>query len=504
MPKNSDLQGGLFANEDESGLSNKANKPKHPLFRHDFVKAGVEEAAAGPLAQLKAENEKREAADKVAQAEASPPKIDFSVPLSARMRPRTLDEYVGQKHLVGPGRVLRRLLESGSLPSMILWGPPGTGKTSLARLLTAGAKAAFVPMSAVTAGVSEVRRIVAEAKERWRLMKRRTIVFLDEIHRFNKAQQDVVLPHVEDGSIILVGATTENPSFQVVAPLLSRCRVFTLSALSPQDIALLLRRALNDQERGLGNFNVKASDELLETLAGVCTGDARTALNILEEAVNSLEADDNGERVLTEAHIAEVMGRPNLRHDRAGESHYDTISALIKSVRGSDPDGAIYWLARLLEAGEDPLFIARRLVILASEDVGLADSQGLVVAMAAQQAVHFVGMPEGFYPLAHAALYLALAPKSNSVGNAYMAAAQAVRQSPGEPVPLHLRNAPTKLMKNIGYAKGYRYAHDYPNHYVKQQFLPDALEGSQFYQPGQLGYEKKLAVWLEHLRSSQD
>ena len=285
---------------------------------------------------------------------------------------------------------------------------------------------------------------------------------------------------------------------------MSRCRVFTLSALSSQEIALLLRRALNDKERGLGNFKVQASDELLETLAQACTGDARTALNILEEAVNSLEADPNGERLLTQAHIAEVMGRPNLRHDRAGESHYDIISALIKSVRGSDPDGAVYWLARLLEAGEDPLFVARRLVILASEDVGLADSQGLVVAMAAQQAVHFVGMPEGFYPLAHAALYLALAPKSNSVGKAYTAAAQAVRQSPGQPVPLHLRNAPTQLMKNIGYAKGYRYAHDYPNHYVKQQFLPDALKDSQFYQPGQLGYEKKLAVWLEHLRSSQE
>ena len=421
-------------------------------------------------------------------------------PLSARMRPRDLNEYVGQEHLVGEGCLLRRLLEADSLPSIILWGPPGTGKTSLARLMSKSTKASFVQLSAVTAGVGEVRKVIQEAKERWRLLRRRTLLFLDEIHRFNKAQQDVVLPHVEDGSIILVGATTENPSFQVIAPLLSRCRVFTLRALTADNITVLLRRALADPERGLGKLHVEASPELLEVLAKACAGDARTAINALEEAVNSLAPDQEGRRVLTEKRLAEALGRPNLRHDRVGDYHYDTISAFIKSVRGSDPDAAVYWLARMLEAGEDPLFVARRLVILASEDVGLADSQGLVVAMAAQQAVHFVGMPEGFYPLAHATLYLALAPKSNSVGNTYMAAAAAVRENPQEPVPLHLRNAPTKVMKELGYAKGYQYAHDYPEHYVEQQFLPDILQGQHFYQPGHLGYEKKLAVWLEHLR----
>lgn len=424
----------------------------------------------------------------------------FLEPLAARMRPRTLEEYVGQRHLIGPGRVLRRLLDCDRLPSMILWGPPGTGKTSLARLMSASAKGHFIALSAVTAGVAEVRKVVAEAKGRWNLTRVRTVLFLDEIHRFSKSQQDVILPHVEDGTITLVGATTENPSFQVVGPLLSRCRVFTLYALSEEEITVLLKRALQDEERGLGKLSVTASSEVLSALASACGGDARSALNALEEACNSLTPDSQGKLCLTLEHVAETLGKKAAHHYRAGEGHYDIVSAMIKSIRGSDPDAALYWLARLLEGGEDPLFIARRLVILASEDVGLADSQGISVAIAAQQAVHFVGMPEGYYPLAHAALYLALAPKSNSVGMSYERAMAAVRSDPGAPVPLHLRNAPTKLMEQLGYGRGYRYAHDYPEHFARQNYLPDSLQGQRFYQPGGLGMERKLALWLAHLR----
>ena len=421
-------------------------------------------------------------------------------PLAARMRPRSLEEYVGQRHLVGPGRVLRRLLDYDRLPSMIFWGPPGTGKTSLARLLATLTKGRFIALSAVTAGVAEVRKVVAEVQGRWNLARVRTVLFLDEIHRFSKSQQDVILPHVENGTVTLVGATTENPSFQVVGPLLSRCRVFTLNALDTEDIKILLRRALEDEERGLGKLKVRADDDVLLGLAAACGGDARASLNCLEEACNSLIPNEQGILILTHDRVAETLGKNVARHYRAGEGHYDIISAMIKSIRGSDPDAALYWLARLLEGGEDPLFIARRLVILASEDVGLADSHGLSVAVAAQQAVHFVGMPEGYYPLAHAALYLALAPKSNSVGMSYGRALEAVRNDPGAPAPLHLRNAPTKLMENLGYGQGYRYAHDYPEHFVKQNYLPDKLQGQRFYEPGGLGMERRLALWLSHLR----
>lgn len=429
---------------------------------------------------------------------------DIKGPLPARMRPRSFDEYVGQEHLVGPGRVLRRLVDSDRLPSMILWGPPGTGKTSLASLLAHLTRGNFVALSAVTVGVAEVRKVVAEAKERWRLLRRHTILFLDEIHRFSKSQQDVVLPHVEDGTITLVGATTENPSFQVIAPLLSRCRVFVLKALKPAQLVTLLQRSLSDSERGLGGQGLEMADDTCLALAEACAGDARMALNALEEVANSVKADDEGKRVITKERLAEALGRPSLRHDRAGESHYDIASALIKSIRGTDPDGALYWLARLLEGGEDPLFIARRLVILASEDVGLADPHALPLAMAAQQAVHFVGMPEGYYPLAEAALYLALAPKSNSVGMSYQRAVEAVHRDPGAPVPMHLRNAPTKLMESLGYAKGYKYAHDYPHHYVRQDFLPENVQGTQFYNPGRIGYEARIAARWEALARGED
>lgn len=485
----SDWQGGLFGlAEDKGADKGRAEAEAGP------VAEGAEAAFSSPAAGEKPPGSGRSGRESAG---------DFKEPLSARMRPRSLEEYVGQGHLVGPGKMLRRLLEADSVPSLILWGPPGTGKTTLAQIISAHTKASFVPVSAVMSGVADIRREIAEAKKRWSLLRRRTLLFIDEIHRFNKAQQDCLLPHVEDGTVILIGATTENPSFQVVSPLLSRCRVLVLEALSTEDIMLLLRRALEDRERGLGEEEIEADEGVLRSLAEVSGGDARCALNTLEEAAEGARPDRDGRKVLSAELVAEALQRPRLRHDRSGESHYNIISAMIKSIRGSDPDAAVYWLSRLLESGEDPMFVARRLVILASEDVGLADPQALNVAVSAQQAAHFVGMPEGFYPLAEAALYLALAPKSNSVGEAYRAALRAAERYPGAAVPLHLRNAPTKLMKECGYAGGYKYAHDYPDHYVRQQFLPDELEGSSFYKGGNLGYEKKLAAWLRYLREER-
>jgi putative ATPase len=411
-----------------------------------------------------------------------------TAPLAARMRPRTLDEFVGQGALLAPGRALRTVIERDTVPSMILWGPPGSGKTTLAEVVAARTGAYFERISAVNAGVADLRRVVNEAKVRRRSGKA-TILFIDEIHRFNKAQQDAVLPAVEDGTVTLIGATTENPSFEVNSALLSRARVFVLEALSDDDVGEIVDRALRDTERGLGAKELTLDDDARALLIGFANGDARTALNALDLAAGAVPQE--GRRIEAGV-VREAMQRRQARYDRAGDLHYDTISALIKSVRASDPDAALYWLARLIDGGEDPLFIARRLVIAASEDVGLADSMGLQVAIAAQQAVHFVGLPEGFYALAHATLYLANAPKSNSVGRGYGAAMTDVQETRNEPVPLHLRNAPTHLMRQLGYGKGYHYAHD--DYDVVTECLPPNLQGRRYYAPGKQGAEADVAA----------
>jgi putative ATPase len=402
-------------------------------------------------------------------------------PLAARMRPRTLDEYVGQEDIVGPGRALRRAIESDTVPSMILWGPPGTGKTTLAEIVANTTGAHFEKLSAVSAGVADLRRVVAEAQAR-RVGGRRTVLFVDEIHRFNKAQQDAVLPYVEDGTLTLIGATTENPSFEVNSALLSRSRVFVLDQLSDENVATLVDRALADPVRGLAAKHATIDDDARETLIRYANGDARTALSALEFAAATAPQTGDGRRI-DRALIMEAMQKRGSTYDKGGDQHYDVVSAFIKSVRASDPDAAVYWLARMIDGGEDPLFIARRLVILASEDVGLADPQAIQVAIAAQQAVHFIGLPEGFYPLAHATLFLARANKSNSVGRAYGAAMHDVQETRNDPVPLHLRNAPTGLMKRLGYGKDYHYAHD--DYAVRQENLPENLRGRRYYEPGE-------------------
>lgn len=404
-----------------------------------------------------------------------------SEPLAARMRPRTLDEFVGQEHIVGAGHALRRAIETDTVPSLILWGPPGTGKTTLAEIIARMTGAHFASLSAVSAGVADLRKVVAEAQHR-RALGKRTVLFIDEIHRFNKAQQDAVLPYVESGVVTLIGATTENPSFEVNSALLSRSRVFVLRALSDENVGALVDRALADEERGLGKLPVRLEPEARAALVTLSNGDARSALGTLEFAAAAAPLDAEGTSIVTPAVIADAMQRRAISYDKGGDQHYDVISAFIKSMRASDPDAAVYWLARMIDAGEDPLFIARRLVILASEDVGLADSRAISLAIAAQQAVHFIGMPEGFYPLAHATLYLARAPKSNSVGRAYSAAMRDVEGTRNGPVPLHLRNAPTGLMKELGYGKDYHYAHD--DYSIKQENLPENLRDRTYYSPG--------------------
>ena len=420
-----------------------------------------------------------------------------SMPLAARMRPQTFAEFVGQEHLVAEGRVLRKCIEADQLPSMVFWGPPGSGKTTLAHIIANVSRAHFSPLSAVSAGVADLRRVVEEAKKRLKSSGRRTILFVDEIHRFNKAQQDVVLPFVENGIVTFIGATTENPSFEVISPLLSRCRVFRLNLLSDEDGRLILERAIKDAERGLGKSHIAISEEALRHLVTISNGDARVALNALEMATSATLPDDNDLRSIDLSAVEEALQHRALLYDKSGDQHYDLISALHKSLRGSDPDASLYWLGRMLEAGEDPLYIARRLVRFASEDVGVADPQALVIAVAVQQAVHFVGLPEGNLALAEAVIYLATAPKSNSLYQAYSRVQKDVQQGRNEPVPLHLRNPVTDLMRRMGHGRGYKYAHDQPDHFVKQQNLPASLQGKRYYVPTEQGYEKGIADRLK-------
>jgi putative ATPase len=422
-----------------------------------------------------------------------------SQPLAERMRPKTLDEFTGQKALLGPGKALRTQIERDDIGSMILWGPPGCGKTTLARLIARMTHSEFIAFSAVLTGIKEIKDVMAAA-EHTRRAGRRTIVFVDEVHRFNKAQQDAFLPHVEAGNIILIGATTENPSFEVIAPLLSRTRVYVLQALSTEQIEALLQRAIADRERGLGNEAIEMSEEAIQHIAVFSGGDARAAYNTLEAAVRAVQPDSNGRRLITRELFAELLQRKFLLYDKSGEEHYNLISALHKSVRNSDPDASLYWLVRILESGEDPLYIARRLVRMASEDIGLAEPGALAVTVAAMQAADFVGPPEGNLALAQAAVYLSLAPKSNAVYTGYGAVTADLESTRAEPVPLHLRNAPTGLMKNIGYGKGYQYAHDREDKVTDMACLPDSLAGKIYYHPTDQGFEARLRQRLEEIR----
>ncbi len=416
-----------------------------------------------------------------------------AAPLADRMRPRSLAEFVGQRHLVGEGSYFRELLEAGELPSLILWGPPGSGKTTLARIMAASSGKRFATLSAVSSGVKELRELVAAADEALRYEGKGTLLFIDEIHRFNKAQQDALLPHVETGTVTLVGATTENPSFEVIAPLLSRAKVMVLEALTLDDVRAIVRAALEDRERGLGAQKIQADVGSLELLASLASGDARAALNLVEAAARILARRRVAERTLTAALVKEVAQRRDLKYDRAGEEHFNIISALHKSLRGSDADASLDWLGRMLEAGEDPLYVARRLVRFASEDVGLADPQALAQAVAAFQAVDFIGMPEGALALAQACVYLALAPKSNALCEAYGAATRDIAERPSYPVPIHLRNAPTPLMKELGYGREYRYPHEFANALVLQSYLPPELEDRAYYRPTARGFEAELS-----------
>jgi putative ATPase len=452
---------------------------------------------------------------------------DAPRPLADRMRPRTLEEYVGQEHLIGPGKPLRAQVDRDDTGSLIFWGPPGTGKTTLAKIIASLTKAEFIEFSAVLAGIKEIKQVMADA-ERARQYGTRTIVFIDEIHRFNKAQQDAFLPHVEKGNIRLIGATTENPSFEINSALLSRCRVYVLKPLTEEQIVLLLRRALADHERGLGEMNLAAADDVLRKIASYTSGDARSAYNVLEVAAglatagltkppllardarpfdsaqgnNEAPAEKNSQsaREITDEIVRDALQKRILLYDKSGEEHYNLISALHKSVRNSDPDAALYWLGRMLEAGEDPLYVARRVVRMAVEDIGLADPNALALCMAARDAVDFIGMPEGNLALAQAVVYLSVAPKSNALYTAYGDVLKDVEQTAADPVPLHLRNAPTGLMKGLGYGQGYQYAHDLESKVANMQCLPDNLRDRVYYQPTNEGIEKRIRERLEGIR----
>jgi putative ATPase len=428
---------------------------------------------------------------------------DPSTPLAARMRPRSLGEFVGQESVIGPGRLLRRAIEADQVPSLILWGPPGSGKTTLAEVIAGVTRARFIGVSAVNAGVADLRKAIDEA-QKLRRLGQRTILFVDEIHRLAKNQQDALLHAAERGDVILIGATTENPSFEVNNALLSRCRAVRLEPLGEVEISAIIDRALADPERGLGSLDAVLAPDARAHLLAAAGGDARVALNALEIAAHAAEPDAAGRRPLSLALIEDALQRRALRYDRAGDEHYQVISAFIKSVRGSDPDAAVYWLARMIEAGEDPLFVVRRMVILAAEDIGLADPQALVVATACQQAVHFIGLPEGYLPMTECALYLALAPKSNSAITAYGAAREDVQRTLDQPVPLHLRNAVTGFNRGLGFGRDYKYAHDYAGNVVEQQHLPDTLAGRRYYTPGQNPREQAMVEGLAARRARPD
>lgn len=433
-----------------------------------------------------------------------PAPVPGDAPLADRMRPRSLEEVLGQEHLLGEGKILREIVRTDEIPSMIFWGPPGVGKTTLARIIARETKSHFVSLSAVLSGVKEVKNVVTEARAQRKAYGRRTILFVDEIHRFNKAQQDAFLPRVESGELILIGATTENPSFEVIAPLLSRSRVLVLQALTEDDIVTLLERALNDPERGFASWNIQADPAVLAQIAVFANGDARIALNSLELAVQLARSRSPQTPVLSTEVVQEALQKRTLLYDKSGEEHFNLISALHKSLRNSDADASLYWLGRMLEAGEDPLYIARRMVRFASEDVGTADPAALGYAIDAMQAVHFIGLPEGKLALAQLALYLAQAPKSNAVYEAYNRVREDVEKTRNEPVPLQLRNAPTRLMKNLGYGRGYGYAHDEPEGVADMDCLPESLAGQRYYAPRNAGFEQQIQSRLDEIRQMKD
>jgi putative ATPase len=437
----------------------------------------------------------------------TPGEAEASAPLAERMRPKTIAEYIGQSHLLAHGSLLRRSIEEDKLFSMIFWGPPGSGKTTLARILANETKSYFFSFSAVLSGVKEIRLVIDDARELWESKKKKTILFVDEIHRFNKAQQDAFLPHVESGLITLIGATTENPSFEVIAPLLSRTRVLLLKPFSEEDLIAIVENALKNEQKGLGKFSIKVDSDAIRYLVGLSDGDARSALNNLEAVAAIVQNLPVERRIITRKFAEEALLKKALLYDKDGEEHYNLISAFHKSLRGSDPDAALYWLGRMLNAGEDPLYIARRMIRFASEDVGLADPQALTITVAAQQAFHFIGLPEGELALAQAAVYLATAQKSNSLYAGYGRVKEIINKTGYLPVPLHIRNAPTKLMKELNYGKDYKYAHDYNDAYIPQEYLPDKLQGQKFYQPKESGHEKiikeRMDIWQQQKNSAK-